>query len=219
MSSLISTIAILGGAGKAGRPLVQQALHAGYAVRLLLRHPADYSFAHPQLTVVPGDARDPAALHTFLQGAQALLSTLGNPKGEATPMLSTVTAQLLPLLQALPVQRYITVTSLYQTAHAQPDVPTQQAAAYMQKHYPLFMADRERELALLSASEVAWTSVRLPLLVEGPALGQVEARLDYLPGPTITVADLAHFLLAQLTSPQYVKKAPFVANPRPAVAH
>lgn len=216
MSPTFSTIAILGGAGKAGQPLVQEALQTGYNVRLLLRHPADFHLQHEQLTVISGDARDPAALTTLVQGCQALVSTLGNPKGEPTPMLSAVTAQLLPILQAQHIQRYIAVTSLYQTAHEQHDAATKQAAAYMQQHYPHFMADREREFQLLSASDLAWTYVRLPYLLEGPALSDVEARLEYLPGPTITVADLAQFLLTQLNSPEYVKQAPFVANRQPA---
>lgn len=210
-----STIAILGGAGKAGLPLVQQALQAGYHVRLLLRRPADFPVTHEQLTIIAGDARDSTALGALLQGCQALLSTLGNPKGESKPMLSIVTEQLLTILQALSIQRYITVTSLYQTGHEQSDGPTQQAATYMQQHYPHFMADREREFHLLSESALEWTYVRLPYLVEGPALGHVEARLDYLPGPTIRVADLAQFLLAQLGSPEHIKQAPFVANHPP----
>lgn len=216
MSPISSTIAILGGAGKAGQPLVQEALQTGYNVRLLLRHPADFHLKHEQLTIIPGDARDPVALNKLLHGCQALVSTLGNPRGEATPMLSTVTAQLVPILQALHIQRYITVTSLYQTAHEQHDVATKQAAAYMQQHYPHFMADREWEFHLLSESDLAWTYVRLPYLLEGRALSNVEARLECLPGPTITVVDLAQFLLAQLNSPRYVKQAPFVANRRPA---
>jgi putative NADH-flavin reductase len=216
MSPSYSTIAILGGAGKAGKPLVQHALQAGYNVRLLLRHPADFPFQHERLTILPGDARDPAALHLLLIGCQALLSTLGNPKGETTPMLSNVTAHLVSLLPALHIQRYVAVTSFYQTDQEQLDAPTKQAAAYMHHHYPHFMADRARELHLLAASEVAWTCVRLPYLLEGPAVGNVEARLDYLPGPTIRVTDLAEFLLAQLTSAAYMKQAPFVATRPPA---
>jgi putative NADH-flavin reductase len=212
MSLIFSTIAILGGAGKAGKPLVQQALQAGYNVRLLLRHPAEFQLTHERLTIISGDARDPAALNNLLAGCQALLSTLGNPKGETTPMLSTVTAHLIALLRANHIQRYVTVTSIYQTNQEQHDSSTKEAAAYMQQHYPHFMADRVRELHLLSGSELVWTCVRLPYLLEGPAVGTVEARLDYLPGPTIMVTDLAQFLLAQLTSAEYAQQAPFVAT-------
>ncbi|MGI4884741.1 MAG: NAD(P)-dependent oxidoreductase [Janthinobacterium lividum] len=212
LTSSPTPVALLGGAGKAGRPLVQAALAAGHHVRALLRHPDDFPFRHPRLTVVPGDARDPGALRQLLRGSHALLSTLGNPKGEPTPMLSTVTGLLLKALPEAGIRRYVAVTSLYDTGRPQPDAATAQAAAYMDQHYPKFMADRRLELALLSASGLDWTCARLPLVVEAPALGPARAQRDGLPGPTITSADLAQFLLAQLTSAQYWQRAPFVAN-------
>jgi putative NADH-flavin reductase len=207
-----TTLALLGGAGKAGRPLVQAALQAGHAVRVLLRHPALFSLQHKQLTVIEGDARDPDALRQLLAGSTALLSTLGNPRGENIPMLSAVTAQLLALLPELGIRRYVTVTSLYDTGQPQPDTATQQAADYMQQHFPAFMADRHRELALLTGSALDWTCVRLPFLVEGPAIGAVLTSLTHRPGPQLTTADLAQFLLRQLVSREFVGRAPFIAN-------
>lgn len=211
-SSNQSTIALLGGAGKAGRPLVQAALQAGHHVRVLLRHPAQFLVHHARLTVIEGDARDPAALRQLLAGSTALLSTLGNPRGENTPILSTVTAQLVALLPELNISRYVTVTSLYDTGQPQPDAATQHAADYMQQHFPAFMADRHRELALLAGSSLDWTCVRLPFLVEGPATGAVQTSLTHRPGPQITVADLARFLLGQLASTAFVRQCPFIAN-------
>jgi len=211
-SSNPSSLALLGGAGKAGRALVQAALQAGHRVRVLLRHPAQFPVQHKQLTIIAGDARDPAALRQLLTGSTALLSTLGNPRGENTPMLSTVTAHLVALLPELGISRYVTVTSLYDTGRPQPDQATQQAADYMQQHFPAFMADRRRELALLAGSSLNWTCVRLPLIVEAPAAGTLQTILTHRPGPQITAADLALFLLGQLSSTEFIRQCPFVAN-------
>lgn len=207
-----STIAILGGAGKAGRAVVLAALAAGYRVRVLLRHPALFTIQHEHLTILLGDARNPEALRQLLVGCAGLLSTLGNPKGEQTPIISLVTNLLISELRNANIRRYVTVTSLYTTAVEQLDAATQQAIDYMAAHYPQFMADRQRELDLLAASELDWTCVRLPYLLETPAVGTVKTRLDYLPGPTITVTDLAQFLVSQLTGNAYIRHAPFVAN-------
>lgn len=149
----------------------------------------------------------------LLTGSTALLSTLGNPRGENTAILSTVTAHLLALLPELGISRYVTVTTLYATGQPQADAATQRAADYMQQHFPTFMADRQRELALLSASSLDWTCVRLPLIVAAPPIGNVQTSLTYLPGPQITAGDLAQFLLEQLASTVFVRQAPFVANP------
>jgi hypothetical protein len=127
-------------------------------------------------------------------------------------ILSTVTEHLLRLLPAAAIQRYLTVTSLYTTQEAQLDSATSQAAAYMQAHYAPFMQDRQRELELLQHSALAWTALRLPYLLEGPAVGPVVARLDYLPEPTLAVVDLARFLLALLDNGHFIQQAPFIAN-------
>ena len=208
----ISSLAILGGAGRAGRPLIEAALQAGYHVRTLLRHPAQVPLTHERLTVLPGDARDTGALRRLLTGCQALISTLGNPRDAAGPIIGDVTQRLLPLLVALGIRRYLTVTSLYDAPHPQDHAPTRQAAEYMQLHFPEFVADRQREYRLLQASALDWTYVRLPRIVEQAPTGQVEASLRHLPGAYVTAADLARFILAELAQPRFRQQAPFVAS-------
>jgi putative NADH-flavin reductase len=207
-----SLIAILGGSGKAGRPFVEQILQAGYRVRLLLRHPEQWLEKDARIEIVHGDARDPLALRQLLSGCEVLASTLGNRKGENTPMLSGVTQNVLSLMQELGIRRYVTVTSLYTTDRVQTDEKTQKAAEFMEQHFPQFMADRLKEYQLLKKSALDWTYVRLPYLIQQPPTGNVQVNLEYLPGQQITVEDLAQFLASQLTDRTYVRKAPFVAN-------
>lgn len=207
-----STIAILGGSGKAGRPLVQVALQTGYRVRLLLRDPERFAQVDNRLEIIQGDARDEAALRQLLQGCHALLSTLGHPKGELTPIISPVTRQIISQMQALGISRYVVVTSFYGTGNEQTDEMTRKAADFMQTHFPQFMADRQHELDLLMESTLNWTCVRLPQLVQKPATGHINVNPDYLPGSQITTSDLAHFLVSLLTSEQYIRQAPFIAN-------
>ncbi len=211
-TSIKSTIAVLGGAGKAGRPLIDQALRSGYAVRALVRHPDQFNLTHERLTILAGDARDPAAIGQLLAGSEALISALGNPKGENTPMLSTVTWLVLAQMQAAGINRYITLTSLYDTGQVQTDEKTQLSAAFMQQHFPAYMADREREYQLLQDSDLDWTYVRVPYLVHEPVLGTVQTHLAYMPGSMLAVADLARFLIEQLDNTQFYRQAPFVAN-------
>jgi len=123
-----------------------------------------------------------------------------------------VTEHLLLLLREAGISRYVTVTSLYETAHEQRDLPTRQAAEFMEQTFPPFIADRRRELELLSESDLDWTYVRLPYVVQEPALGTVLVNLEYLPGQRITAEDLARFMVGQLERREYGGKAPFVAN-------
>lgn len=206
------TISVLGGAGKAGRPLVEEALTAGYRVRLLLRHPDRFNLTHDRLTVLSGDARNVNCLRELLGGSAALLSTLGNPNDEGVPIISTVTEHILTVMREQGLRRYVTVTSLYETDQVHTHEPTRQAAEYMNERFPQFMADRRREYERLVSSELDWTYVRLPYLVQEPPTGRVATNLQHLPGPRITAVDLARFLIGQLSDRRSIRQAPFVAN-------
>ncbi|GAB3020337.1 NAD(P)-dependent oxidoreductase [Spirosoma pulveris] len=207
-----SIIAILGGAGKAGRPLVEQTLAAGYSVRLLLRYPQEFNLSSERLEIVQGDVRDASCVRRLLQGSSALLSTLGHTKGETTPMMSTATQNFVAIMEELGISRCVVVTSLFVTGREQLDARTQEAADYMQQHYSLFMNDRQLEFKLLSESNLNWTYVRVPFITQDPATGGVDINLDHLPGQRITAVDLANFLISQLNDQRYIQQAPFIAS-------
>ena len=70
-------VTILGGTGKTGRHLVDQALQAGHHVTVLARTPSRLDVAHERLRIVAGDVQDPAAVAEAIAGSSAVLSVLG----------------------------------------------------------------------------------------------------------------------------------------------
>ena len=72
-------IVIFGANGQTGRLLTRRALDAGHAAVAVTRRPDDFPFADPQLTAVGADVRDPSSLVPAVDGADAVLSTLGVP--------------------------------------------------------------------------------------------------------------------------------------------
>lgn len=207
-----TTLSILGGAGKAGRPLVQEALAAGYHVRLLLRDPDAFTLRDTRLTILQGDARDSNAIPELVVGSQALLSTLGHPKGEPLPITAAVTKAVIAAMQAAGLTRYVVVSSLFDTGDEPLDGPTRQAADYMQEHFPLMMNDRRIEYQLLRASRLDWTYVRVPRIMPDASPTGYVVRSGQLPGQQIAGIDLARFLLSALNSSGYRQQAPFVAS-------
>lgn len=207
-----SIIAILGGAGKSGRALVEETLAAGYSVRLLLRHPHDFNLSSDRLEVIQGDVRDPDCVRKLLRGSSALLSTLGHTKGEHTPMMASATQNFVTIMEELGVSRCVVVTSLFVTGYEQLNAETQEAADYMQQRYPLFMDDRRLEFKLLSESNLEWTYIRVPFIVQNPAAGGVDINLNHLPGQQIMAIDLARFLISQLNDRRYIWQSPFIAS-------
>ena len=75
-------IAILGGTGKSGKYLVERLLDYGFQLKLLLRNPENFTIKNPLIELVSGDARDYESVKLLLKDCQAVISTLGQPKGE-----------------------------------------------------------------------------------------------------------------------------------------
>ena len=73
--------------------------------------------------------------------------------------------------------------------------------------------DRENQLAVLESSKVDWVTVRVPRLTDEPAKGSVKAFFgNPSPSMKVTRADVADFMLKQLTDDQWLRQAPIISN-------
>ena len=208
----IHKIAVIGGTGKSGKYLVQQLLQQGFPIKMLCRNPETFSNQHPLIKVVPGSVRDYDTVHGLIEGCQAVISTLGQPKGE-TPVFSQATTNVLLAMGVCGLRRYIVTTGLnVDTPFDKKGTATSAGTEWMKAHYPLTTADKQRESELLLESDIDWTLVRLPLIELMDTRNEVRVSLEDCPGEKIGVRDLADFLIEQLFEEAYIRKAPFIAN-------
>src|ERR1700674_4047776 len=70
-------LVVLGATGRTGRLVVEQALAAGHTVTALVRSPEKLTTSNSKLRVVAGQVTDTSAVARALEGADALISTLG----------------------------------------------------------------------------------------------------------------------------------------------
>ena len=89
---------------------------------------------------------------------------------------------------------------------------TQFSTEWMRTNFPLSTADKQREYEILSASEVRWTLVRLPLIELTDSRKEVLMSTEDMLGEKISTTDLAYFLIAQLSDRTYWQKAPFIGS-------
>lgn len=205
-------IAVIGGTGKSGTYLVKELLKQSYSIRLLHRNPAKVTSSHPLLEVVQGDARNGEAIDRLLQGCAAVISTLGQPKGEAS-IFSRATNNVLEAMKKNGIRRYIVTTGLsVDSPGDQKNERVKFATGWMYENYPETTADKQLEQEYLQESSLDWTLVRLPLIVLSDESLPVQVSLEDCPGESIRAIDLAHFLVGQLSDQQYVRKSPFIAN-------
>jgi putative NADH-flavin reductase len=205
-------IAVIGGTGKSGKYLVKELLHKGYCIKLLHRNPENISFENPSVEIVKGDARNDQSIRTLLCGCQAVISTLGQPKGEAS-IFSQATKNVIQAMKVHGIRRYILTTGLnVDTPFDQKSPKTKFATDWMKTNYQETTTDKQLEYNTLLNSDIDWTLVRLPLIEQTEERRELLVNLNDCPGDKISAADLAGFLIEQLTDDSFIKKAPFIAN-------
>ncbi|GAA0880188.1 SDR family oxidoreductase [Algoriphagus jejuensis] len=205
-------IAILGGTGKSGKYLVQHLLNEGYQLKLLLRNPENFTLQSPLIELVAGDARNYESIKSLVNGCQAVISTLGQPKGEPS-IFSDATRNVIRAMADFRIDRYIITTGLNVDApNDQKGERTKAGTDWMKIHYPMTTADKQVEYELLSTSTINWTLVRLPMIEQTDERRPTLVSLVDCPRGSISATDLAYFLAESLSDPNYFKKAPFIAN-------
>jgi putative NADH-flavin reductase len=208
------TIALLGATGLAGGFILDQALAKGYDVRALARTPQKLERYEERITIVKGDALDPASLEALLQGSNVVVSALGPVKadGEASKMLnSSVTAELIRLMPKYDIERYILVSG---AAVVMPGDARNFTGWLMRQMVFLGLhselEDKQAEYQLLADSSLQWTLVRCPLIDDQPFLRSPIASLDTPTSFSLRAGELAAFVVDQIDSGEFVEKGPFL---------
>lgn len=208
----IKKIAIVGGTGKAGKYLVKQLLNDGFHLKLLLRNPENFQVESPLIEIVKGDARAYQSIERLLANCQAVISTLGQPRGELS-IFSQATTNVITAMHHFGMKRYIVTTGLnVDTPFDKKGTKTKLATEWMLANYPATTLDKQLEYEILIDSQIDWTLVRLPLIIQTDDRSETLASLEDCPGDKISSSNLAAFLIGQLSDSSYHRKAPFIAN-------
>jgi uncharacterized protein YbjT (DUF2867 family) len=207
---VLRRLLIVGATGGTGRQLVSQALERGYAVTALVRDPSKLRTEHPQLTVTQGDVLDYAAVEAAARGQDAVLSALGHKRFfYPTRILSEGTRNIVRAMETHRVRRLICQTSL----------GIGDSAGRMGLYYtlvviplilPWYFWDKTRQERIIASSKVDWVIVRPGVLTNGAKREHVRhggRTGSFLWTVRVPRADVAAFMLDQLTSNAYLRVA------------
>ncbi len=207
----IQKIAVIGGGGRTGQYLVNQLIEKGYSLKLLLRHPERFTIHSPLIEIVHGDVLNPAAVDALLQGCDAVLSTAGQRQDEPL-VASQASINVLNVIGERPV-RYIVLAGLnVDTPTDRKSVETAKATEWMRVTFPAIHDDRQKSYAVLAESNAEWIMVRVPYIEFNGIRGEVKVSATDSSGTKIDAADIAGFMIDQLTDDTWLRKAPFISN-------
>ena len=163
------------------------------------------------MTVTGGDATDPAAVADVVAGADAVLSALGS-RGAKTPgLLGAAASVVTQAMVKHGVGRLICVSAAGAFIREDPEASPLVKAILPRVFARPFADVREME-RVVRASALDWTLVRPTRLVNDPGRGEFRIR-DQYPAPGLTRiarADVAQFMMAELTEPDYIRQAPAI---------
>lgn len=207
----VKRVLVIGATGGTGRQLVAQALERGYEVTALARNPAALAVEHPRLRVVRGDVLEPASLAAAVAGQDAVLSALGHKQFfRPTRIQSQGTANLLAAMAQHGVRRFVCETSLG-LGDSAGRLGLLGTLFLIPVILPFYFWDKARQEQVIAASAADWVIVRPGTLTNGARTGRYRhgaAAGSALWGARVSRADVAAFMLDQLASDAYLRRAP-----------
>ncbi|WP_456830491.1 NAD(P)-dependent oxidoreductase [Deinococcus sp. UYEF24] len=103
-----NTFLVFGASGQTGQHFVSLALKEGHRVRALVRNPAKLAFESPELEVRQGSVTDVPDLDGLVQGADFVISMLGDAEMQKTAKVNTAFVQkLVPAMRRQGVSRFL----------------------------------------------------------------------------------------------------------------
>lgn len=203
-------VTIFGASGRTGTLLVEGALRAGHQVKAFVRDPDQVTLADTRLELIQGDANDEADVARAVEGADAVLSALGHTKTSTKDIQTVATAHIIHAMKTFGVGRLISLTGAgVKTPQDQPKVIDRVFGMLL----ATFARDVIKDAELIRRSGLEYVLVRGPRLTDGPYTGGYKVGfIGKGSGTQASRADVADFMLKQLTSEAWLGRAPLVSS-------
>jgi putative NADH-flavin reductase len=199
---------IFGSTGSVGRQLVGQALQKGHFVTAFARTPAKLDVRHAHLKLVQGDVLNYDSVAEAMQNQEAVLCALG--AGRQGRVRAEGTRHIIRAMESAGVKRLVCQTTLGAG-------DSRGNLNFFWKHvmFGLLLkeayADHQVQEEYVQKSRLDWTIVRPGAFTDGPLTGTYRHGFPAADKTTrlkISRADVADFMLRQLTDAAYLKRTP-----------
>jgi putative NADH-flavin reductase len=211
-------VTIFGATGFSGKSILAETLKQGLEVTVLVRDASKVQIKHKNLRVVEGNVLDSQTVASALQHQEAVIQCLGvggKGGGEPTTFISDATKVIVDEMQKQQIKRFIAVSNVGagNSIAFQPWFFTKIILPYFMQWLKVIIDDKNRMEPIIMNTNLDWTIVRCPNILDKPAKGNCNATLD---GKglklSITLPDLSKFIVDQLRDTTFNKQAPCVSN-------
>ena len=209
-------IALLGSTGFVGKILTQKALDARHDIKTLVRTPEKLGEFKERVEYITGNAFNTPDVLSAISGTDAVLSTIAPSKSRPGSPLPYQQAMenLVNAMQQCGIKRLIHIGG---AAHAggeneQWSVGRRFLRMMLTLTAQPILEAKRLEWDVLKRSPLEWTLVRPSGIIKSAPRGTLYADEKRLASLTVNVEDLTEFMLQQIASRAWIRKAPLVAS-------
>jgi putative NADH-flavin reductase len=202
---------IFGSTGGTGLQLLKQALERGDEVTAFARDPGKIGQRHKNLHILAGDVLDSGAVDSAVRGQDAVLCSLGVKNVLDKSMLRVRgTRNIIHAMEAANIKRLVCQSAFGagNSYKAMPFVYRYFLAPFVMRN---LYRDHNLQEMYIKQSSLDWVVVRPGILTDDPPVGVYKHGFgvdDKTVKARVSRADVAGFMLKQVTDDQYLHEMP-----------
>jgi putative NADH-flavin reductase len=209
-------ITILGSTGFVGKVLTKKAIAAGYQIKTLVRNPEKLKEIKDKIEIIKGSVFESSSIELAIEGAEVVLSTIGPPTGKPCDPAQYEKAMndIVRIMDKNGIKRYIHIGGAVHKGGEN------EVWNFNRKFLRLFLTlfgkqiliAKHLEWEVLKSSDLDWTLIRPPRIANEPASENISVDEKNLKNLKVSVEDLSDFILLQITSKEWIRKAPLISS-------
>ena len=206
-------ILVLGASGKTGTHVWQQALEEGHEVSVFVRTASKLEAVKDKVNIISGDVFSADSVAAAITGHDAFIICLGSSGLRDTSTLTTGTRNVITAMNQNNVPRLrprLIVLSAAGVGESWQQIGWMSRLLFKTMLKNVFN-DHIAQEALVKLANLNWTIVRAAVLTDKPASGEYRADNTTKTGK-IARADVADFLVKQVTDKRYLRQAISVSS-------
>lgn len=211
-------VVIFGASGFSGQAILKKSLSQNHEVTILVRNRKSIQLEDKNITIVEGNVLDRKTVNSILHNQDVVIQCLGvGGKGDGKPstFISDATKIIVAEMEKNNVGKLIAMSNVGagNSVAFQPWFFNKIILPFFMKWLKLIIEDKNRMEPIIMDSNLDWTIIRCPNIVGKTAKGNCKATLDGKGlNLSVTLGDMAAFIVEQITDNTYSKQAPSISN-------
>lgn len=206
--SMVQSILVFGATGGIGSEVIAMALNLGQVVTGVARDPSKIIIRHKNLSIVKGDILQPETFERYLEGKTCVVCAVGQTSLKKTILYSKGAGNILSALRSTVGRRCLFISASGLEINPTHNLITRLATRFiLQKILANMYEDLTRMETAIKKTDLDWTIIRPPRLTNDVCTMdyRIAVNEQVNNGLTISRADVAHFILANMVNDKTYK--------------